>query len=81
MICDNEMCFDLTEKHPEEKKKRYLSELASNGINASLYLSVSCYLFILCASKLGHAICTNFSSFKKKKNNSFSESVFKLNTK
>lgn len=21
MICDNEMCFDLTEKHPEEKKK------------------------------------------------------------
>lgn len=63
MICDNEMCFDLTEKHPEEKKKRYLSELASNGINASLCL----FLAILCASKLGHAICTNFSSFKKKK--------------
>lgn len=66
MICDNEICFDLTEKHPEEKK-RSLSELASNGINASLYLSVSCYLLILCASKLGHAVCTNFSSFKKRK--------------
>lgn len=64
MICDNEMCFDLTEKHPEEKKNAISR---SSHQTASTLLFICLFLAILCASKLGHAICTNFSSFKKKK--------------
>lgn len=37
MICDNEMCFDLTEKHPEEKK---------NAISRSSHQTASTLLFI-----------------------------------
>lgn len=77
MICDNEMCFDLTEKHPEEKK---------NAISRSSHQTASTLLFVcflLFCVRLNWVTLSAQTShhLRKKKKNSFSESVFKLNTK
>lgn len=74
IICNNDMCFDLTRKHlfKKKQKKGIFSELASQGIKkyikAPLYwwllLSLSDYLLILFASKLGQTLQILFNNVK-----------------
>lgn len=91
MIWNNEMCFDLIQKHLREKKNkkknRYLlrAGIKRHQKNTSdsaptyqwLLLSPSDYLLILCASKIGQTQQILFNGIKWV----FCQGIFRANTK